>query len=406
MRFDLPREVSRAIGMLEAAGFPAYAVGGCVRDRVLGMIPHDYDITTAASPEEMQRIFAKERTVGTGLKHGTLTVILDGMPIEITAFRVDGAYLDGRHPASVTYTRRVEEDLARRDFTINAMAYSPDRGLIDPFNGAEDCRAGIIRCVGDADKRFEEDSLRVLRALRFSARLGFSMEDGTARAIHAGKEGLRRISRERIAAELNGLLTGDHAGRVLAAYPDVLSVALDIPEDKADAAAWDRAFHALDTAPRDLCIRWAILLLPVAEHSGGILSSLRMPHQLTETVCTLTAWAGYDLTEDHLLYVLMHVGPERLEKLIDFRQAVQTARFSEATAREEAEKLRIALRRLLAQDACYTLKQLAVKGGDLAALGYRGQEIGEKLNELLLRVANGELPNEKESLLRAAAEEA
>lgn len=400
MRFDLPQAVSRAMGMLEAAGFPAYAVGGCVRDRVLGVIPHDYDITTAASPGEMQRVFAGERTVETGLRHGTLTVILDGMPIEITAFRVDGAYLDGRHPASVTFTRRVEEDLARRDFTINAMAYSPGRGLIDPFGGEADCKQGIIRCVGDAETRFEEDSLRILRALRFSARLGFPIEEGTARAIRRGQAGLRRISRERIAAELNGLLTGEHAGSVLTAYPDVLLTALGLPPSAAEDAAWANAFRALDAAPRDLAVRWAILLLPAAEQSGDILSGLKMPNKLTDTVRALTAWASRPLTESGLQEALMRLGPEVLEKRIALGQAIPPAK-----AAEDAERLRSGLARLLSEGACYTLRQLAVKGEDLTALGCRGPEIGRKLEGLLLRVVRHELPNEKDALLRAAAAE-
>ena len=202
MRLTLPKPVDAALSRLEAAGFPAFAVGGCVRDHVLGFTPHDYDICTAATPEEMQRVFQNERTIETGLKHGTLTVLLAGMPLEITTFRVDGAYSDGRHPDSVRFTARVEDDLARRDFTINAMAYSPAAGLVDPFGGQEDCKAGIIRCVGDPAARFGEDALRILRALRFSARLGFPIEDATARAIRDGKAQLCHVSRERIAVEL------------------------------------------------------------------------------------------------------------------------------------------------------------------------------------------------------------
>ena len=176
MDFLLPAPVQRALSMLGEAGFSAYVVGGCVRDWVLGIPPHDFDICTSAAPEEMKEIFRDERTIETGIKHGTLTVLMEGEPLEITTFRLDGDYLDGRHPSSVSFTRNIEEDLSRRDFTINAMAYSPREGLCDPFGGQADCKAGIIRCVGEPERRFTEDALRILRALRFSARLGFPIE--------------------------------------------------------------------------------------------------------------------------------------------------------------------------------------------------------------------------------------
>ena len=186
MRLALPKPVETALSRLEKAGYSAYVVGGCVRDHVLGFTPHDYDICSAATPEEMQKVFQGERTIETGLKHGTLTVLLSGMPLEITTYRVDGAYSDGRHPDSVQFTARVEDDLSRRDFTINAMAYSPSAGLVDPFGGQADCERGVIRCVGDPAARFGEDALRILRALRFSSRLGFPIEEATAQAAVAG----------------------------------------------------------------------------------------------------------------------------------------------------------------------------------------------------------------------------
>ena len=246
MVFMLPGPVERALDRLHAAGFSAYVVGGCVRDWVLGVAPHDYDICTAARPEDMQRIFQGERTIETGLRHGTLTVLLDGMPLEITTFRLDGEYLDGRHPASVRFTGRVEDDLSRRDFTINAMAYAPAAGLVDPFGGREDCRRGVIRCVGEAEKRFAEDALRILRALRFSARLRFPIAPETDAALRAGRTQLERISRERIAAELTGLLLGDGAGGVLMAYPEVIRTVL--PELSALTAgpAWARTLRRVD----------------------------------------------------------------------------------------------------------------------------------------------------------------
>ena len=222
MDFLLPAPVLCALSMLEAGGFSAYVVGGCVRDWVLGIPPHDFDICTAATPKEMKEIFKGERTIETGIRHGTLTVLMDNEPLEITTFRLDGDYLDGRHPSSVSFTRKVEEDLSRRDFTINAMAYSPKDGLIDPFGGQKDCQDGIIRCVGEPERRFQEDALRILRALRFSARLDFPIEPETAKAIFQLKENLEKISKERIAVELTGLLMGKKAGEILDRFWDVI----------------------------------------------------------------------------------------------------------------------------------------------------------------------------------------
>ena len=245
MRLTLSKPVEAALSRLENAGFSAYAVGGCVRDHVLGFTPHDYDICTSATPERMQEVFKGERTIETGLKHGTLTVLLFGMPLEITTFRVDGAYSDGRHPDSVRFTARVEDDLSRRDFTINAMAYSPKAGLVDHFCGQEDCRRGVIRCVGNPVERFGEDALRILRALRFSARLGFPVEEATARAIREGRAQLCHVSRERIAVELSGLLQGKDASGVLRQFPEVIEAVLPELQPLTAGEQWETTLRTV-----------------------------------------------------------------------------------------------------------------------------------------------------------------
>ena len=405
MELFLPPQVLKAIGLLEEAGWAAYAVGGCVRDQALGIVPHDYDVCTAAFPGEMKRVFREERTLETGLKHGTLTVLMDGMPLEITTFRQDGEYRDGRHPDSVQFTRRVEDDLARRDFTINAMAYSPSRGLVDPFGGREDCAAGVIRCVGQAEKRFQEDSLRVLRALRFSARLGFTIEEKTAAALYTEKAGLRRISRERVAAELNGLLCAGDAGRVLLAFESIVREAMNAPA----GGGWQLAVGRLERVPRDLLLRWAALLMDsggenAARQAAEILKGLKMPSRLTENAELLIRWSAPEYASMPPAERLMRMGPEGAKQGVLLRKADALARAAgespaaEQAAAEETEELE----RLIRENACFTLRHLAVRGPDLAALGYKGPDIGKQLNELLLRVVRGQLPNEKEALLDAA----
>ena len=405
MTLDLPLPVREALTRLEDAGYAAYAVGGCVRDHVLNKTPHDYDICSSARPEEMQKVFANERTIETGLKHGTLTVLLQGMPLEITTFRVDGAYSDGRHPDSVQFTARVEDDLSRRDFTINAMAYSPARGFADPFGGREDCGRGLIRCVGDPAARFGEDALRILRALRFSSKLGFPIHEATDRALRAGKEQLCHVSRERIAVELTGLLQGKDAGKALKAYPDVIAVVLPELTPLMNASKWPLILDTIDKCPNDLYLRWAALLSGCGEKTArDVLKSLKMSVKIMDTVSTLVAWQDTDLTPHTIQEMLMRVGPEKTGLLIDLRLAKRLAegKEPEEAAMGDAEALKEKLRALLQENACYTLGQLAVNGKDLAALGLSGPALGETLHALLLRVVRNELPNDREALLLAA----
>ena len=410
MTFSLPAPVEKALKMLEGAGFPAYVVGGCVRDRALGTEPHDYDICTAAQPEDMRRIFQRERTIETGIQHGTLTVLLDGMPLEITTFRLDGEYLDGRHPASVRFTGRVEDDLSRRDFTINAMAYAPGAGLVDPFGGREDCRRGVIRCVGKAETRFGEDALRILRALRFSARLGFPIDPDTDQALRRGRGQLHHISRERIAAELTGLLLGRDAGAVLGRYPEVIGTVL--PEMQALTAGedWPLTLRRIDAAPANEIIRWAAFLQEgeqdaqdSAQLARDILRGLKMSGKMMDAVSQLVLWKGAALTVENTQEMLMRLGPERLAYLIRLREADRLARREELDAvRADTAALIRERARLQAEKACYTLGQLAVNGGDMAALGLRGPAIGKALEALLLHVVRRELPNRRDALIAAA----
>ena len=222
MTMDMPKNVDTAINLLQSAGFEAYAVGGCVRDSLLGKIPNDWDITTSAKPEDMKSVFADFHCIDTGIKHGTVTVVIDGEPLEITTFRLDGEYEDNRHPKSVTFTSNLSADLGRRDFTVNAMAYSKKTGTVDLFGGQNDLKNKIIRCVGDPDRRFNEDALRILRALRFASALDFEIEEKTAQSLLKNRALLGNISEERIAKELLKLVCGKGAKRILTDFAPVL----------------------------------------------------------------------------------------------------------------------------------------------------------------------------------------
>lgn len=385
MRFELPPGALEVLRRLNAAGHQAYAVGGCVRDMARGVPPHDYDICTSALPAQTQRCFAGERVLETGLKHGTVTVLMAGEPYEITTFRTDGDYLDGRHPQSVAFTDSLTEDLRRRDFTINAMAYHPDIGLRDPFDGQADIARRVIRCVGDANARFTEDALRILRALRFAAELGFDIAPDTARAMRELSGRLALISRERIAAELLRALKGINAVPVLQAFDTVLLAALpDYP-----AAALPEALHALAILPRgDTVLRLAALLAPCGEAGARVLASLKPSRALSAQVLALTAAAGEDISRAELPLWLARLGETQLRRLLTLQ------------ARDD---LLSCLPALLAQRLPLTLGDLAVNGRDLTAAGLpAGAELGRTLNALHRRVLLGELPNERGALLAAA----
>ena len=271
---SLPAPVEQALARLTAAGFEACVVGGAVRDALRGAEAKDWDVATSALPRQVEQVFSGERLVETGLRHGTVTVVLAGLPLEITTYRVDGAYTDHRRPDGVHFTRSLTEDLRRRDFTVNAMAYAPGRGLADPFGGQADLAAGVLRCVGEPDRRFQEDALRILRGLRFSAQLGMRLEPDTADALRRNRELLADIAPERAQSELTGLLCGAHAGAVLTAFPEVLAV--PIPELKPlwgfdqhnphhDRDVWAHTAAVVDAIPPVPALRWAALLHDVGK---------------------------------------------------------------------------------------------------------------------------------------------
>lgn len=389
---SLPKPVHAAIDMLETAGFEAYAVGGSIRDAVLGKEPNDWDITTSALPEQTEEVFDSFQTIETGIQHGTVTVLIDELPLEITTYRVDGEYTDFRHPEQVTFTRSLKEDLARRDFTMNALAYSPNRGFVDEFSGLADIARKAIRSVGEPDRRFEEDALRILRALRFSAALGFTIEPKTSGAIHTHRELISHVSEERVEKELAQLLTGEFADDVIEPYWDVLKVILPELQDTPASLFFDQT-------SQDLEIRMALLLAAgqaarTSEESNSILRRLRFPNRERENIGTLIDHAGETLSPEagDIRRIIGQLGPELTWKLLEFRQALD---------QKDYEEIAVAVSQQLQQKHnCYTVKDLAVTGHDLITAGIpEGPRVGQMLNRLLDAVQSETLENTPEALM-------
>lgn len=426
----LPEDIAGLIARLGGQGFPAYAVGGCVRDALLGRTPHDWDVCTAARPEQVKAALPELRTLDTGLRHGTVTVLLPGGPVEVTTFRRDGGYSDHRRPDAVAFTGDLCADLRRRDFTINAMAWDGAR-LVDPCGGREDLARGVLRAVGDPAARFGEDALRILRALRFAAVYGFAVEEETARALTAARGDLRFVAAERVRAELWKLLPGGCAP-VLRAFAPVFAVVL--PElapmfgfDQRNRHhiydVWEHTLHALAAAPADPLLRLALLLHDCgkpacfsldaagqghfyghAEKSAaladGALRRLRFDNGVRERAVRLIALHDHDLppTEKGVRRWLLRLPPADLRLLIALKRAdnaAQSPRYARAAEWDAAERI---LDGVLERGACRSLAGLAVRGDDLLARGLRGPEVGAALRFLLDAVAGG-AENEKGALL-------
>lgn len=431
----LPPQVLDALDRLHQAGYEAWIVGGCVRDLLLGRVPTDYDITTSALPPQTKEVFRDRRVVETGIRHGTVTLLEEGMPLEITTYRVDGTYSDARHPDGVTFTTSLREDAARRDFTVNAMAYAPGLGLRDDFGGQEDLARRLIRAVGDPDRRFQEDALRVLRAIRFASVLDFALEEETAAAARRQAAGLQKVSAERVFQELSKLLCGPKAGQVLLAYPDILGQV--IPELLPMVGFDHRNCHhcydvythtavAVDHVSPQLPLRLAMLLHDIGkpdtfslgedgqghfyghprrsvELAEGILLRLRAPKKLREQVLTLVRYHDAQIEEDpaRLRRWLHKLGPEGFFALLAIQRGDAAGQAPAYCTRiERADRLESQARALLAQTPCLTLADLAVNGHDLLQLGYRGPALGRALQRLLEEVLAGRLANEKAALLQ------
>ena len=420
------------LARLRKAGYQAVLVGGCVRDFLRGREPHDYDAATSARPEEILAACADLPCIPTGLRHGTVTVLSQGLPVEVTAFRREGRYSDGRHPDQVSFTTSLEEDLARRDFTINAMAWD-EGGLVDCFGGRADLETGLIRCVGEPERRFQEDALRILRGLRLASQLDFAIHPDTAQAIHRETPRLSMVARERIGGEFLRLLCGPGVGRVLLDFPQ--TVCEMVPQlapavgfdQKNPHHAWDVYTHLVKTVekvPPEPALRLAALLHDVgkpacfsldetgtghfyghAEASarlcGDIAQELRLDGATRDQVVTLVQRHHLPLqpTQACVGRWLRRLGPERFFQLLQLMKADGASCLPGQSGREELDQAADLARMILAQAPCLTLKDLAVNGRDALAAGLSGPAIGRALNRLLDQVAEGSLPNQREILL-------
>lgn len=437
----IPPHALTVVERLERYGYEAYVVGGCVRDSLLGRNPKDWDVCTNALPEEVLRVFKRFHVIKTGLQHGTVTVMVNHEPVEVTTFRIDGNYTDNRHPDSVNFVSRVEEDLARRDFTINAMAYNPARGLVDAYDGQTDLKNKIIRCVGEPDARFNEDGLRILRALRFAARYDFGIETETAYSIHRNRHLLENVSVERIFTELKGILIGDGALGMMQAFPDVFAII--IPElapaigfDQHNPHhcfdVWTHTAHAVQAAQADEVIRLALLLHDIAkpetftcgedgkghfyghgekgaETARQIMLRLKSDTATLQSVVTLVREHDSMLptTAPGMRRIIGRLGVDTLHQLLEIKRADMAA---QSTHEQEQKKATLRSARLLLEDVldeppAFTVGDLAISGKDLITMGLKpGPAMGSILKTLLTEVQDEQLDNTHDALAARARE--
>lgn len=411
MRIQIPSHVEYIIGKLNQNGYEAFAVGGCVRDTLLGRMPGDWDITTSARPEQVKALF--RRTIDTGIQHGTVTVMLERTGYEVTTYRIDGEYEDGRHPRQVEFTSDLLEDLKRRDFTINAMAYSHETGIVDAFGGMEDLEKRVIRCVGEPMERFEEDALRILRAIRFSAQLDFSIEKKTREAITRIAPNLAKVSRERVQMELTKLLCSDHPEQIRQVYETGISRYVS---EEFSCLPWEKA-EISPALPKEKYVRWAAFLrcaCPAEQDSwqtdlscekaagknfceeretavragGKILRDLKLDNETIGRVKTLTSWCGEKLLPEapSVRRAMSKMEPEVWDALVELNQY--------------GDEILCLTKEIRAAGDCLDLKHLAVNGRDLMSAGVRpGKDMGEILNRMLQEVLERPENNQKEILM-------
>ncbi|MBO5163607.1 MAG: CCA tRNA nucleotidyltransferase [Ruminococcus sp.] len=427
---------------LESSGFEAYPVGGCVRDMLMNRIPHDFDIATNALPDQITEVFSADKVIPTGIKHGTVTVLKNGMPFEVTTFRIDGKYSDSRRPDNVSFTNDLRADLARRDFTVNAVAMDSKGNIFDPFNGRKDIENRIIRCVGDPEERFSEDALRILRSLRFSSVLDFQIEENTAAAALRQKDRLGSISSERISAELIKLLSGVNCVDVMLRFRDMIGQIIPelIPCFDFDQRSryhkytvYEHTVRAVNAIPSRVngenTLRLAMLLHDVGKpemftldengfgHFKGhakasadkarlILKRLKFDNKTITAVCEIISrHSDKIVSEKQIKRIMSSIGLDGFLMLIEAKKADNAAK-QEFVLAENAEFDRFAetARQLAAEKSCISLADMAVNGSDLISLGFKGREIGVCLRALLELIIDEVLTNDRTALLKRAKE--
>lgn len=424
----------KILKMLEDSGFEAYYVGGCVRDMLRGCKFKDVDIATNALPEQIMSVFSHFTVVPTGIKHGTVTVIDDGIPFEITAYRVDGEYIDNRRPESVKFTSSLTDDLARRDFTMNAIAMDRRGNIVDPYGGANDIKNGLIRCVGNPEKRFNEDALRIMRAVRFASQLGFAVDSETSSVIHAMKNNLRNISRERIRDELDKLICGQNCVEVLLDYSDIIteiipefapSIGFDQHSDYHKYTVWEHTIRSMDAAPgNDVFLRRALLFHDIgkpscvkydesgkghfkghpqksAEMARQIMKNLRYDSRSIADTALLIKWHGEKIkNRTEIKKLLNQLGEKNFIKLLEMKSCDDRSKndFVKDRIPQYFEIAEIG-GEIIGSGECYSLKQLSVNGAELERIGFRGSEIGDALKEILNLIIENKLENNRESIM-------
>lgn len=431
----LSKKAAFVIERLEKEGFEAFAVGGCVRDILMGAPAHDYDITTNATTDEIKKVFCNYKTIDTGIKHGTVTILIEKEPFEITTYRIETTYTDNRHPDKVIFTKKLEDDISRRDFTVNSIAYSPSKGFVDLFRGKEDIESKVIRAVGNAEERFKEDSLRILRGLRFASVLGFEIEEETKKAMISCRHLIKNISRERIFTELSKLICGKNVKNILTEFTDVFAEV--IPEIKAMKGFEQHNFHHIydvlthtavivESTPPLVHLRLAALFHDIAkpycfsldeEGTGHFyahasksaliaekrLTELRCDNKTKEAVIRLIKAHDTPIEESERIIKrrLNSMGEELFFDLIKLKRADTAGLAPEFHSRSEHfDRLEEMAREILEKEACFSLKALAVNGNDIIEIGFKGREIGERLNFLLEAVIDGKVKNERDELLK------
>jgi len=431
----IPEDVQNIINKLNENGFKAYLVGGAVRDSLLGKTPKDYDVATNAKPEQMLQVFKDFRVVETGIKHGTITLVVNEQNYEVTTFRVDGDYSDNRRPDSVEFVDDIEEDLSRRDFTINAMAYSQVEGLIDPFGGLEDIKGSLVRCVGKADERFSEDALRMLRAFRFSAELKFKVGRHTRESIKRNYRLLSSVSKERISSEICRILVSDCPDRIGALYTSKLSNVF-FPEFNVmfkteQNSPWHylsvgrHTILALKKSKKDLVLRLAVLLHDIGkpkskttgedgidhfyhhakfsvEIANDFLVRMHFDNKTISDVLQLITYHDAELTDGNIKKMLNKLGEELFFRLLDLKDAdIQGQKFDLIKERlEQNNNIRTLAMEVINQEEPFAIKDLVINGDDLIAIGFKqGRDIGEVLNALLDMVMRVPAFNERVVLL-------
>ena len=438
MKLDIVPQANKALNMLHNDGYEAYLVGGCIRDLVMGIIPKDWDITTDALPDDIINSFIEYKTLPTGIKHGTVTVIIDDLPIEITTYRTEGQYTDGRRPDNVKFVSDLKEDLSRRDFTINALAYN-GLNLIDFFNGREDINNKLIRSIGDPNERFNEDALRILRALRFASVLGFNIDQLTQKAIFHNKALLNRISSERISSEFNKILTGENASKILEEYKEIIAVF--IPEIEQtfsfkqnspyhDLDVWQHTLKAIKHSEADLIVRLTLFFHDIGKpqcytiddemigHFYGheacsvdiaekVLKRLKYDMKTIDIVKKLIKYHDLKIepNEKSVKRALNKIGEDFFPTLLEIKSGDAIAHRSPHAERcmDEICEIEKIYKKILSDNQCFSLKDLAVNGQDLIDLGFsEGTNIGKILNDLLEAVIDGNIQNEKQFLLKFA----